>query len=159
MRQHLTTHTGQKPTKCSQCNYVFSNASDWLGNIWKHTAESNQTGSICVIMLLILQAIWELIKKFTVRKMWHKCSQCNYAASQAGHLKTHEKTHSRKRTKNAISVAMQLLTQAILRLIWKLTLEKSQTNAASVNIHLLLQAVWGPISKFTVEKTPTRGYH
>ena len=50
---------------------------------------------------------------------------------------------------------MYLLIWAIWGLIWKRTVEKSQTNATNVNMHPVMQALWGHIWKHTVEKSQT----
>ena len=45
--------------------------------------------------------------------------------------------------------------QALWRIIWKHTLEKSQTNAISVTLHSLRLSIWRDIWKRTVEKSHT----
>ena len=43
----------------------------------------------------------------------NKCNQCDYATSQAGHLRSPLKRHSGKKSKNATNVTLHLFRQAI----------------------------------------------
>ena len=88
--------------------------------------EKNQTDATCVIIHLLMQAIWGHIWKCTVEK------------SQT----------------NATYVILHPVMQALWRHIWKCTVEKSRTNATNVTMHPLIQALWGHIWKCTVEKSP-----
>ena len=85
--------------------------------------------------------------------MSNKCNQCDFASSQAGHLRRHMKSHNGKCQSNATNVIVLLLRQAIWGHIWKCTVEKSQTNATNVTLHLLGQVIWGDIWKHTLEKS------
>ena len=62
---HLKTHSGEKSTKCSQCNC----ASSWAGNLRKH------------------------LKMHSGEKS-SRCNQCDFASSQASDLRRRLKTHS-----------------------------------------------------------------
>ena len=85
----------------------------------------NQTNATCVIIHLLMQAIWGHIWKCTVEK------------SQT----------------NATSAIMHPFRQAIWGDIWKCTVEKSQTDATNVTMHPLMHGIWGHIWKRTVEKS------
>ena len=50
---------------------------------------------------------------------------------------------------------MLLRMQAIWEVIWKPTVEKSQTNATNVTMHPHIQALWGDIWKRTLVKSQT----
>ena len=56
---------------------------------------------------------------------------------------------------NVTVVNMYPLLEVILGLIWKHTVEKSQTSANSVTMLPLKQVIWGHIWKCTVEKSQT----
>ena len=43
----------------------------------------------------------------------NKCNQCDYAFSQAGHLRIHFKTHSGEKSNNVPNVTLHLLMWAI----------------------------------------------
>ena len=90
-------------------------------------------------MSFLMQALWEDTWKNTVEKS-SKCYQCDYASSQAIHLRTHH------------NVTMHPLMQALWWCIWNHTEEKSQTNATSVTMDPILQVIWGSVWKCTVEK-------
>ena len=77
----------------------------------------------------------------------NKCTQCEHTSSEAGDLRKHLKTHNGEKQKNAVSVTLHPLTQALWKDIWKYTVEKSQTNATSVIINPLGQAIWAHINK------------
>ena len=70
--RHLKTQSGEKPNKCSQCDYAYSRA----GHLRKHLKTHN-------------------------REKPNKCNQCDYASSRVGNLSTHLKTHrNRKKQTN-----------------------------------------------------------
>ena len=54
-----------------------------------------------------------LEKKTDKTETPNKCNQCDYASSQAGHLKRHLKTHNGKRQTNATDVTLHPLMQAL----------------------------------------------
>ena len=65
------THSGEKPNKCNQCEYVSSKTSHLKTHIKIHTGEKS-----------------------------NKCNQCDYASSQVGHLRRHLKTHTEEKATN-----------------------------------------------------------
>ncbi|CAL4130335.1 unnamed protein product [Meganyctiphanes norvegica] len=62
---HQTTHTGEKPHQCRQCDKAFSRKSDLIQHHTTHTREKP-----------------------------YKCSQCAEAFSRKGNLIEHQRTHS-----------------------------------------------------------------
>ena len=101
------------------------NFSERVANVHR----KNQTNATCVIIHLLMQAIWGHIWKCTVEK------------SQT----------------NATCVIMHPLMQVLWRHIWKHTVVRSQTNATNVSMHHHMQAVLEGIWKRTLEKSP-RGW-
>ena len=149
------------------------------GDIWKHTVEKGQTNATNVAMHLLRQAIWGFIWKHTVEKsqtnaisVWHlrthsgeklnKCSQCDFASSEAANLRRHLETHSGKTTdkcnhcnadENAQWEKGKTMQPMRLCLLWskyiedtfKEIVEKNQTNTTNITLHLLRQVISGDI--------------
>ena len=71
-----------------------------LGHNWKITVEKSQTNATNVTLPLFGETFWRHILKSTAEKSWtdfrfyNKCSQCDFASSEADHLKRHFITHS-----------------------------------------------------------------
>ena len=89
---------------------------------------------------------WEMSGKF---------NPCDYASSQATHVRRHLKKNAQwKNNKQMWPVwLMHSLWQAIWGDIWKHTVEKNQINVNSVTLHPLRQAIWKDICKHRGEKS------
>ena len=69
------------------------------GHIWKRAVGKSKTNATSVIIHPLGQIVWWRIWKHTAEKSKKKCNQCDYASSQAGHMRTHLKTHSGEKQK------------------------------------------------------------
>ena len=85
----------------------------------------------------------EAIKKSNNRIKSHKCSQCNYASSQKGNLKTHLKTHSGEKSNKCSQCDFASSHAYVLRQHLKTHSGEmiSQRNATDVNLHPLKQVI------------------
>ena len=89
-KRHLTTHSGEKPKKCNECDNASSQAGHLKTRV-KTYCEENQTSATSVILYPIRQKIWGDIWKHTVKKSQTNTSSCAY------NLRTHwkkKKKHS-----------------------------------------------------------------
>ena len=68
---HLKTYSGEKSTKCNQCDFAFSEAGDLRRHLETQSGEKS-----------------------------NRCNQCNFTLSRADHLKVHMKTHSQTNATN-----------------------------------------------------------
>ena len=71
----------------------------------------------------------------------NKCNLCDYASSNAGHLRTHLKMHSGENSNKCNQCDYASSYAHVLKDHLKKTLEKSPTNATSVVMHHLGQAI------------------
>ena len=113
----------------------------------------NQTNATCVVMHLLMRAIWGHTWKHTVEKSQTNATNATMHPPAQTPLGDTWKRTAAKSQINATNVTMHPLRQAIWGDIWKCTAEKSQTNATCVIMHLLGQTIWGHIWKCTVEKS------
>ena len=140
LRTHLTMHRGEKSNKCNKCDYA-SSQTDILGLIWNHPVEKSHKQ---------MQPVWQYI--FSSRRFedsfentqWRKVKQmqsvwkCVFPNRQFENIL---KNTLWTKVKHVIFVTLHLPKQALWGLIWKLTVEESQTSATSVIKYLLHQAI------------------
>ena len=79
LKTHLKTNSGEKPNKCSQCDYASSRGGDLRRHLKKHIGEKSNI-----------------------------CNQCEYASSEGGNLRRHLKIHTEK-AKDTTSVSIHPL--------------------------------------------------
>ena len=83
-----------------------------------------------------------------------KCNPCNFASSQATHVRRHLKTHSGKTTNKCDQCDFAFAQVGHLRRHLKThSGKKSQINVNSVSLHLVRQAIWTDIWKHSGEKS------
>ena len=112
LRQHLRTHSGEKPNKCNQCDFASYQASDLRRHLKKHSGEKS-----------------------------NKCNQCDFASSRADNLRAHLKTHSGEKSNKCNQCDFSCFYASALRRHLQRTVEKSQTNATSVTFHPSMQVL------------------
>ena len=92
-------HNGEKSNKCNLCDFASVHA----GNLNFLSLKLSATGDRPFHLLAMEQSLEHdnsMQKNFSERvarvqrEKSNKCSLCDYASSQAGHLRTHLKTHS-----------------------------------------------------------------
>ena len=81
---HLKTDSGEKPIKCSQCDFASYYANTLRTHLKTHSGEKS-----------------------------NKCNQCDFASSYANTLRTHLKTHSGKSQTNATIVITHPLGETL----------------------------------------------
>ena len=129
------THRGGKPNKCNHCDFASVQAGNLRTHLIKHSGVKLHKCNQCDYTSYRKGNMTAHLKTHNWEKLY-KCSQCNYASSWAGNLRMHLKTHSAKRSKtDASGVTMPALRHAVWGIIWKPTLEKSQTIATNVIVH------------------------
>ena len=83
--RHIWRHTGEKPNKCSQCDYASPRAAHLRMHLKTHRREKcNQCNFVS----------FHSDDLRTHLKMHTKCNQCDYESSLKGNLKRHLVTHS-----------------------------------------------------------------
>ena len=89
MKNHIQTHTGEKPFRCDQCDLSFSRASYLKVHVRVHTGEKPYKCEQCNFSFS--DAAGNLKKHATMHagEKPNKCTQCDYAAIQAAHLRKH----------------------------------------------------------------------
>ena len=147
LRRHLIKHSGEKPNKCNQCDYMHPPAQAIWGHIWKHTVEkAKQMQPVWLCILL-----WKCFEETFDKTQWRKAKQmqsmwlCIIRCRQfVGTFETHivEKSNT-----NAANVILHPLMRASWGHIWKCKVMKIQTNATNVIMHPPVQATWGDIWK------------
>ena len=78
---------------CDWCGKLLFLTRFWESNatFWRQTV-STCNHATCVIILHLVQTIWDSIQNIQWRKI-NKCSQWDFASSEAGNLRAHLKTH------------------------------------------------------------------
>ena len=87
------TKNGMKLNKCSQCDYVSSNASALKTHLKMHIGEKSNKCNQCDFASSEASKLRRHLTTHSGEKS-NTCNQCDFASSQAGNLQRHLKTHS-----------------------------------------------------------------
>ena len=140
-------NTCEKSNKCNQCDYASSRAGELRTHFKTHSLQKSNKWSQCDCTLCLFLAI---IKERVGGGIPQKC---NFQMSGRPFEETFENAHWGRRQTNATDVTLNPLVQALLKHIWKRTMEKSKTNVTNVTLHPLMQALWKHIWKCSMEKS------
>jgi len=96
MRNHLLTHSGEKPYKCNQCDFAFITPANLRNHVnSKHTKEKPHACKHCDEKFSSSSARRQHVrtKHEQVVKI-HKCDTCGCSSNQVQALKIHKRIHT-----------------------------------------------------------------
>ena len=93
LRRQLETHSGEKPNKCSQCDFSSLQAGDLRRHLKTHSGEKSNKCNQCNYASIEAGILRRHLKTHNGEKP-NKCNKCDYASSREDSLKIHLKMHS-----------------------------------------------------------------
>ena len=108
-RTHFKTHSGEKPNKCSQCEFASSLSDDLRRHLKTYRGEMPNKCNQFNYASSESSHLRRHLKTHSGENP-NKCNQCNYASSEASHLRRHLKTHSWEKS-NRCNLRRHLTTQ------------------------------------------------
>ena len=97
LRMYLKTHSGEKLTKCNQCDYVSHNVVYLRRHLKTHSGEKSKKCNQYDYASSRAGNLSAHLKIHSGEKS-NKCDLCNYASSEAASLKRHLLTHTREKS-------------------------------------------------------------
>ncbi|XP_070177646.1 zinc finger protein 135-like [Littorina saxatilis] len=93
LKQHVVTHTGERPNRCAQCNLFFCNPSRLKRHMSIHTGERPCKCAQCNSSF---RDSWKLKRHMVIHtgKKPHRCPQCNASFKRPDYLRRHMLTQS-----------------------------------------------------------------
>ena len=89
----MLTHSGEKPYKCTQCDYACSRATTLIRHIKTHSLQKPNQCKWCDFSSITKSSLSQHLLTHSGERYYH-CKECGSSFSRAGHLKRHLLTHS-----------------------------------------------------------------
>ena len=92
-KKHIFIHSGEKPHKCTQCDYASSQAPTLSDHIKTHSLQRPFQCKFCDFSSIQKKSLTEHLLTHSGEKP-HHCKECGSSFSQAQYLKTHLHIHT-----------------------------------------------------------------